>query len=125
MDLLDMGRSIHDIGYRLRWSDVKTIVQHLPSGSHFRAHMNPEQARVGPYSDPYGQLLSMVVDELIGLRFQLAGAGDQTPPPLLDRLSGVGEKKDDLQERERPEVARRRPQASSSELRQRVAASMT
>lgn len=116
-----MGRSIHDIGYRLRWSDVKTIVQHLPSGSHFRAYMNPEQARVGPYADPHGQLLSMVVDELIGLRHQMAGVGDQAPPPLLDRLSGVGEKTAAGESGER-QPARRRPQVSSTELRARVAA---
>lgn len=118
-----MGRSIHDIGYRLRWSDVKTIVQHLPSGSHFRAYMNPEQARVGPYADPHGQLLSMVVDELIGLRHQMAGVGDQAPPPLLDRLSGVGELAN-APDQERQAPVRRRPQVSASELRQRVAASM-
>lgn len=117
-----MGRSIHDIGPRLRWSDVKTIVQHLPPGSHFRAHLNPDQATVGPYSDPHGQLLSLVVDELTGLRHQLAGVGDQAPPPLLSRLAGDGEMSGG--ERDRPAPSRRRPQASASELRERVAASM-
>lgn len=110
-----MGRSIHDIGHRLRWSDVKTIIQHLPAGSHFRAHQNPEQAAVGQYADPHGQILTMIVDELVGMRFQMAGAGDKAPPPLLQRMQdqAVAQKR----EAEKKHL-------SAAEIRRRVAASM-
>ena len=113
-----MGLSIHDIGRGLRWSDVGTIIRHLPPDSHLRAQQNPETLQVRRYQAPVTEVLSLAVDELVGLRFQLAGQGENAPPPLLDRLLGA----DSSEEKEEP---RRPPQASPSELRQRVAASMT
>lgn len=114
-----MGLSIHDIGRGLRWSDVGTIIRHLPPDSHLRAQQNPETLQVRRYQAPVTEVLSLVVDELVGLRFQLAGQGDKAPPPLLDRLQGA----DAADEPE--EAPQRPPQASPSELRRRVAASMS
>ena len=109
-----MGWSIHDIGPRLRWSDVATIVRHLPASSHFQQARHPDRADLR-YTDPHGELLSMVVDELVRLRMQQRGA--EAPEPLLRRLRGdiVREGKQDT-----PVKPRRRQSAAS--VRERMAA---
>lgn len=81
-----MGRSIHDVGPRLRWSDVGTIVLHLDHAtSHFVRQQNPGQAHLLPYSAPQTRLMAEMVDEVTRLRWQLRGA-DESPTPLLQRI---------------------------------------
>lgn len=91
MDLLDMGRSIHDIGRRLRWSDVGTIIRHLPASSHLIRQQNPDRGDL-MYLSPERELLTIVVDEVRRLRWQMRGA-QEMPTPMLDALrGGAGDK---------------------------------
>lgn len=118
MDLLQMGWTIRDIGGRLGWSDVRTILRHLPADSHFRALRNPQRASALQFSTPMGQLTSFIVDEIRGLRYQLAGVGEE-PTSLLDRIQEFSD------QGARETESEKKKQLSPSEIRRRVAAAMT
>lgn len=117
MDLLQMGWTLRDIGRRLAWSDVRTILRNLPADSHYRRAADPHRAAVLPFMTPMGQLTSFIVDELRGLRHQLAGL-QEAPAPLLDRIQ-------QFSDQEHPEAEmKKKPKLSSTEIRRRVTAAM-
>lgn len=119
-----MGRSIHDIGPRLRWSDVGTIVRHLPPTSHFVRQQNPEREAAMSYGSPEAQMLSLVVDEVTRLRMTIRGVPvDAWPEPLMQRLEGVsrsGSSGGGVVEKQSP--PRRRGAHTASEARAMLAA---
>ncbi|MEY8565209.1 hypothetical protein AALF15_01380 [Corynebacteriaceae bacterium 7-707] len=115
MDLIDMGYTIRDVGSRLRWSDIATILRHRRKSRNFWAYKAPTRSRIEEFLDPQTQMMSMVVDEITRLRYQIAGAASKAPPPIMQRI------RDDVKQEKRESTKKN---LSPSELRKRVAASM-
>lgn len=119
MDLLEMGRSIHDIGPRLRWSDVGTIVRHLDqSTSHFIRQQNPDREHLLPFLSPQMRLMAEVVDEVARLRWALTRSEGE-PTPLLQRMHQQAT----APQKQEPEQRRPKPK-TAAEVRALVAAAI-
>lgn len=59
---MERGRSLSELGRRLRWTDVRAFMMCLPSTSYFREQQNPKAALHARWSTPEVQLLGLLVD---------------------------------------------------------------
>lgn len=82
-DLMERGRSIHDLGTaRLSWIELDALITHAPAGSAIRTLRDP----LSPFRTAEGQLLSTVVDTLAGANWQRGGGKGARPQPLMRRI---------------------------------------
>lgn len=82
-DLMERGRSIHDLGtIGLSWIELGAFVEHAPPGAAIRMLNDPLSA----FRSPEGQLLSTAVDTLAGANWQRGGGKGPRPKPLMQRI---------------------------------------
>lgn len=85
-DLIERGRSLHELGHTFTWSDLRAFIAFLPPTSHFRREEDPEQARRVEWaqrlSDPQIILLGDLFDLMQADMFIRAG---ESPPGQTSR----------------------------------------
>lgn len=81
-DLMDRGRSIHDLGsIRMSWVELDAFLTHAPPGAAIRRLRDP----LSEFKTAEGTLLSAAVDTLAGANWQRGGGKGPRPKPFLER----------------------------------------
>lgn len=82
-DLMERGRSIHDLGsIHLSWIELDAFIAHAPPGAAIRTLRDPLSA----FRTAESQLLTTAVDTLTGANWQRGGGKGPRPVPLMKRL---------------------------------------
>lgn len=81
---MERGRSLSELGYSLRWTDIRALIKTLPAGSHFRREINPQAALAAEWSTPQVQLLGALYEQQIDHLFLQAG---QEPPQRVSFIN--------------------------------------
>lgn len=82
-DLMERGRSIHDLGsIRLSWIELGAFITHAPPDAAIRMLRDPLSA----FRTAESTLLSTVVDTLAGANWQRGGGKGARPQPLMKRI---------------------------------------
>ena len=82
-DLMERGRSIHDLGsIRLSWVELAAFITHAPPTAAIRTLRDPLSA----FRTAESTLLSTVVDTLAGANWQRGGGKGARPQPLMKRI---------------------------------------
>ena len=82
-DLMERGRSIHDLGsIRLSWVELAAFITHAPPTAAIRTLRDPLSA----FRTAESTLLSTVVDTLAGANWQRGGGKGARPQPLMRRI---------------------------------------
>ena len=82
-DLMERGRSIHDLGsIRLSWVELAAFITHAPPDAARRMLRDPLSA----FRTAESTLLSTVVDTLAGANWQRGGGKGARPQPLMKRI---------------------------------------
>ena len=82
-DLMERGRSIHDLGsIRLSWIELGAFITHAPPDAAIRTLRDPLSA----FKTAESTLLSTVVDTLAGANWQRGGGKGARPQPLMKRI---------------------------------------
>ena len=82
-DLMERGRSIHDLGsIRLSWVELAAFITHAPPDAAIRMLRDPLSA----FRTAESTLLSTVVDTLAGANWQRGGGKGPRPKPLMQRI---------------------------------------
>lgn len=110
-DLMERGRSIHDLGtIRLSWIELGALIAHAPPTAAIRMVKDPLSA----FRTPESQLLSTAVDTLAGANWQRGGGKGPRPVPLMKRIQ------QEL-DRQRQDAAAPTSVAQMDEIRKRIA----
>lgn len=119
MDLLERGRTLHELGRTMTWSDIAAFLRYAPPSSHFWEAENPDQARqvrwLQDLSTPVTTILGTIADVLEA--DQCLRVGQQPPERGIvarlaaEALGGVSE------EHTPPREETKKPQRSAAEIR--------
>ena len=82
VDLLRMGRSIHELGYSMSWIELRAVINHAGPCSELAKLGNP----LSEYNSPELMLLRVIGDSLLGANWQRGGGKGARPTPIYEQL---------------------------------------